>query len=275
MYKLRILSLGAGVQSTTLFLMACDGLIPKFDAAIFADTGWESAHTYQLLHELKQKGDGCGIKIITVKAGDVRDVRYKSYPVLMPFYLKNKDGKCGMARRFCTSEVKTNVIVKEIRSMLGLQRYQRADKDSVEMVIGFSFDEIQRSTLAKKRLIVFSFPLITDLKMTREDCEMWLFVNYPHLRVRRSACIGCPYKNNSEWSELKYKRPEEWIQAVEYDKQIRDSTDLFVAGFLHKSRIPLQEADLSIIEKPNQLELFETCKDQRGIEIIKTMVETL
>ena len=33
---LNILSLGAGVQSTTLALMACDGTLPGLDAAIFA-----------------------------------------------------------------------------------------------------------------------------------------------------------------------------------------------------------------------------------------------
>ena len=40
--RLRVLSLGAGVQSTTLALMAAHGEIdPMPDCAIFADTGWE------------------------------------------------------------------------------------------------------------------------------------------------------------------------------------------------------------------------------------------
>src|SRR5437764_521642 len=39
---LRVLSLGAGVQSTTVLLMAMRGEIrDKLDCAIFADTGWE------------------------------------------------------------------------------------------------------------------------------------------------------------------------------------------------------------------------------------------
>ena len=38
----RILSLGAGVQSSTMALMADQGAFgDKPDAAIFADTGWE------------------------------------------------------------------------------------------------------------------------------------------------------------------------------------------------------------------------------------------
>jgi hypothetical protein len=31
------------VQSSTLLLLAVQGRIPSFDAAIFADTGWEPA----------------------------------------------------------------------------------------------------------------------------------------------------------------------------------------------------------------------------------------
>ncbi len=37
----RFLSLGAGIQSSTLVVLAAHGRIPTFDAAIFADTGWE------------------------------------------------------------------------------------------------------------------------------------------------------------------------------------------------------------------------------------------
>jgi hypothetical protein len=40
--RLRVLSLGAGVQSTTLALLAAHGEVgPMPDCAIFADTRWE------------------------------------------------------------------------------------------------------------------------------------------------------------------------------------------------------------------------------------------
>src|SRR5436305_1172776 len=45
--RLRVLSLGAGVQSTTIALMAAHGEItPMPDCAIFADTGAEPAQVY-------------------------------------------------------------------------------------------------------------------------------------------------------------------------------------------------------------------------------------
>lgn len=48
--KLRCLSLGTGVQSTTMALMAARGaLTPMPDCAIFADTGWEPEAVYDHL----------------------------------------------------------------------------------------------------------------------------------------------------------------------------------------------------------------------------------
>ena len=46
---LKILSLGAGVQSTALLLMSIRGEVERFDCAIFADTGWEPAVVYEHL----------------------------------------------------------------------------------------------------------------------------------------------------------------------------------------------------------------------------------
>lgn len=53
---IRTLSLGAGVQSTTIYLLACEGVIPPFDAAIFADTGWEPRRVYEHLERLERYG---------------------------------------------------------------------------------------------------------------------------------------------------------------------------------------------------------------------------
>ena len=69
----KILSLGAGVQSSTIFLMGCYGELQErlgetFETAIFADTGWESKEVYEWLEFLKFEGEKHGIKIHTVVA---------------------------------------------------------------------------------------------------------------------------------------------------------------------------------------------------------------
>lgn len=42
---LKVLSLGAGVQSSALLLMSCRGVLPRIDAAVFADTRFEPSGT--------------------------------------------------------------------------------------------------------------------------------------------------------------------------------------------------------------------------------------
>lgn len=51
----RFLSLGAGVQSSTLALMIAHGEIEPVDAAIFADTQWEPSHVYDWLDWLEKQ----------------------------------------------------------------------------------------------------------------------------------------------------------------------------------------------------------------------------
>lgn len=59
--RLRAISLGAGVQSSTLLMMADKGEIgPRPDLAIFADTGWEPPEVYRNLSWLQKN---CSIPI--------------------------------------------------------------------------------------------------------------------------------------------------------------------------------------------------------------------
>jgi len=69
---LTCLSLGAGVQSSTVFLMVCDGVLPKLDCAIFADTGWEPPAVYEHLAWLEKRGRVAGIPVYRVSAGNLR-----------------------------------------------------------------------------------------------------------------------------------------------------------------------------------------------------------
>jgi 3'-phosphoadenosine 5'-phosphosulfate sulfotransferase (PAPS reductase)/FAD synthetase len=71
---LRVLSLGAGVQSTSLLLLAAEGGLPALDAAIFADTGWEPRAVYEHLDRLEREvARPAGIPILRVSSGNIRD----------------------------------------------------------------------------------------------------------------------------------------------------------------------------------------------------------
>jgi 3'-phosphoadenosine 5'-phosphosulfate sulfotransferase (PAPS reductase)/FAD synthetase len=97
---LRLLSLGAGVQSTTVLLLACEGEIPPFDVALFADTGWEPRAVYANLERLSAHAQRHGIPVHQVSAGNIRadalDPKYRF--VSMPLHTLNPDGSRGLAR---------------------------------------------------------------------------------------------------------------------------------------------------------------------------------
>jgi hypothetical protein len=84
MEGLRILNLGAGVQSTTVFLMAHEGLIPPIDHAIFADTQEEPEAVYQHLDWLKRISTVTGpVPLIHVgTAGKLGDNTVRIHPGL-------------------------------------------------------------------------------------------------------------------------------------------------------------------------------------------------
>lgn len=70
----RVLSLGAGVQSTAVALLAAAGRIDPLDAAIFSDTGWEPASVYRQLDRLEAEVlEPAGIPLYRVSNGNIRE----------------------------------------------------------------------------------------------------------------------------------------------------------------------------------------------------------
>ena len=124
--SLRILSLGAGVQSSTMALMADAGEFGvKPDAAVFADTGWEPEPVIKHLEYLKNV---ISYPIHIVKKGNIQDDIIKALSpggnqfASAPFYTLNEQGKKGMGRRQCTREYKITPIAKKIREIFGLTK---------------------------------------------------------------------------------------------------------------------------------------------------------
>lgn len=103
---MKVLSLGAGVQSTTLALMAASGELGEMpDCAIFADTGWEPKAVYEHLEKLQE---ALPFPVHVVSAGDIRsDIIKRSNTTgqrfaAVPWFMKMPDGKPAMGRRQCT-----------------------------------------------------------------------------------------------------------------------------------------------------------------------------
>ena len=263
---LRILSLGAGVQSSTLALMIEHGELPQIDAAIFADVKGEPKKVYEWLEYLKTKITSYPIHVVTWRdlKQDILDAakgEYKAFTA--PFYTKNTlTGKKGLLRRQCTNSYKVQPVIQEIRRLLGLKKGEKRKAGTqVELLMGISKDEIVRMRKNQLNYINNVYPLV-DKNMTRKDCIEWMEDNF-YPTPPRSACTFCPYHSNKEWLDIKNGDPEEWKEVVEMDRAIRNQErfkeknkdqEVIDEIFLHRSCKPIDEVDFENEKNKDQLD---------------------
>lgn len=244
---MRVLSLGAGVQSSTLLLMACEGEL-QIDAAIFADTQWEPAAVYDWLTVLEKRAEAAGIPIYRVTAGNIRKRALEgTSDSWMPLHVINRRGQAGILRRQCTKNYKIRPIARQVRALGG------GPKNPVTMIIGISVDEYQRMRTSDVKFITNEYPLV-DQRMARQDCVKWLG-DHGYSTPSKSSCVGCPYRNNAGWRAL---TPIEFADAVAFDHEMRDIRNARVQAFLHTSLVPLDMADLRSEQDRGQTEMFES-----------------
>ena len=264
--RLTVISLGAGVQSSTMALMANEGLItPMPTCAIFADTQNEPKYIYEYLDYLK------GIlkyPVHTVTKGNIKEDMLKpttggyTFPTA-PFYTL-KNGKKGMVMRQCTNDYKIQVIRKKIRELLGLKRYQHVKKDMfVEQWIGISKDEIMRKKDARDKFITNRWPLLEE-EMSRQDCIDWM-KGHEYKMPEKRACNMCPFHDDKYWAKLKKNHPEEFADAVDTDVKVRNlGRDKEAELFIHKTCKPLSEVEFDTEE--DQLDMFDNvCEGMCGV----------
>ena len=189
-YPKRVLSLGAGVQSTTLLLMMIHGEIPKADAVIFADTGWEPKIVYTHLSKLQALMAENNMPFYLVTAGNIRQdaLNPNKKFASMPLYTLKPDGNKSMVRRQCTREYKIDPVNKMQRQLAGLKKGERCKEHRITTVIGISYDESQRMRDPQFSWIRNDYPLV-DMKITRQDCIKWC-ADHGYDRPPRSACIA-------------------------------------------------------------------------------------
>ncbi len=271
--ELTVISLGGGVQSSVLALMAVAGVIrPLPDYAIFADTGWEPQGVYDHIAWLETQ---LPFPVHRVSAGDIRaDLIAGRNSTGQPFtsipvYVESLDGgKTSIVRRQCTREYKLSPIETELRDLLGLGYRERVPEGVfAELWIGISTDEAAfRMKDSRQRWIAHRWPLL-ERDFSRDNCRAWFAERYPGQSLPRSACIGCPYHTDAEWSAMRRDDPVSWRDAVEVDRALRTNERAERFGgemYLHKSRVPLNEIAFHSSER--QMRLFEEeCEGMCGV----------
>ena len=274
---LNVISLGAGVQSSTMALMAAEGEItPMPEAAIFADTGWEPAEVYTHLDWLEKQ---LPFPVYRVGNGDIRaDIlaRAKLHTreetralegekASLPLFM----GGGGMLNRQCTRSYKIEPVTKKTKELLGIKPRQRTPKEPVVNTwIGISMDECSRMKDSQDKWRNNHYPLIGK-RMSRTDCKEWFAKHYPDNHLPRSACIGCPYHSDVEWRDMKLNDPVSFQDAVDFDHALREHGNFSILkekAYLHKSAKPLDEIDFRSLEDMGQINMFENeCEGMCGV----------
>ena len=269
----RVLSLGAGVQSSVMALMLSTRPTPLTkagykppDYAIFADTGWESQAVYDHLDWLQYK---LRFPLHRVQSGNLRDNAYAGKNIRgenfmeIPLFTLHSSGKKGMMRRYCTSIYKIKPIVQCIREQEGVGYNKGFPKiREIFMYIGISYDEAERMSDSKIKWIVNQYPLV-DAGLTRQDCIDWFKVRWPDRELPRSACVICPYRRNAEWMRLSEQERDD---AISFDERLRElPSGEGYTYYLHENREPLADVfdklDSDGVESP----FVEECEGFCGL----------
>jgi len=259
---IHIISLGAGVQSSTMALMAaCGEITPMPSAAVFADTQAEPKSVYTWLDWL-EKQLPFPVRRVTEKDGlekDALTIRHKKdgsgswVPSGVPHFSINQDGSFGHGPRQCTQDFKLAPIRREERRIM-----KEIGVKHIIQWVGISLDEAHRMKPSRVQYVTNIWPLI-DLRLRRHDCLRWMEARKFPIPPR-SACSFCPYHSDSEWRRLRDEEPEDFARAVNFEREYRAAKKFTVMRaidyFLHASRVPLDQVDFSTDEDNGQQVMF-------------------
>lgn len=272
---MHILSLGAGVQSSTLALMAAVGEVtPMPSAAIFADTQAEPASVYRWLDWLEKQ---LPFPVYRVTAGSLSDtslrirqrVKTAGKPwgkSLIPAHVANPDGTKGIMGRSCTAEFKILPLRRKQRELAGVKRREKEVR--VITWIGISLDEVHRMKPSRDKWCENRWPLI-EKEMTRHDCKRWM-ESHGFPMPPRSACIYCPFHSDNEWRRLRDEEPAEFAAAVKFERDLQEvkrvTYNMNGVPFLHASLKPLDKVDFTTDTERGQGDLFgNECEGLCGV----------
>ena len=222
---MKILSFGAGMQSTALALMSCENafaktdgkelpypLVPIYDIVIFCDLGLEPVWVRKQADFVRRACETAGIRYKELDAPLYQDLMRdfgKKRVVSIPWWTIDEKGHKSKFPRNCTLDYKVQVISKYVRwELLGYRKHQRLrdeDKKAHEMHLGFSFEEKKRCKESPNPMFVNKFPLV-DMMLERKD-------NYAYIKdvwgldTKASACCFCPFHRNYFFEHLKHNEP--------------------------------------------------------------------
>ena len=231
---MKILSCGAGMQSTALALISCAQAhgevrypqVPRYDAVIYCDLGIEPAWVPEQVQFIEQACREAGIPFYILQSDLYQDYMRNfgsSRVSAMPFWTLNADDKPGkIMRRSCTVDYKIIMIQKFVRYyMLGYRPRQwlrSEDTGAHELHIGLSAEERTRSFPSQHKMFVNKFPLI-EMGWERKDTYRYNLEEWG-LDSKASACLICPYHKNYFFHYIQRNYPDDYASVVDFDEML-------------------------------------------------------
>ena len=274
---MKILSCGAGMQSSALHLMSGENAlakirgeppvwpqVPIYDISIFCDLGFEPPWVKKQVEFLANAGHSCGVPLVILDSPlytDFMENFGERRTISIPWWTIKEDGHKSKMPRNCTIDYKVELISKYVRwQLLGYKKGQRLreeDKKAHEMHMGFSAEESRRCKESPNPMFVNKFPLV-EMGLTRADNFAYI-KDVWGLETKASACSFCPFHKNYFFKFLRENEPEQSAQVVGVDELLRDKnpkppmdSDLFISRS-RKRLMDLTDEDC------NDAECFEYC----------------
>lgn len=232
--RAQVLSYGGGTQSVAMALLVLDGVLPRPDLILCADTSREATSTWEYLDLYVRPLIGlAGIKV-EISSHELATVDLYSHKgtLLLPVYTAT-----GKFRTFCSNEWKVAVNERYLRGR-GIK--------SADSWIGYSVDESSRVKGHGESPWFRRYPLL-ELMLSKSDCER-IILSHGMPLPPKSACYMCPHRHNVEWRFLRDNHPADFEKACVLDEEIREDDEQH-SVYLHESRVPLRQANLDAIDR--------------------------
>lgn len=255
---MKILSCGAGMQSTALALISCAQVhsevrypqVPRYDAIIYCDLGIEPAWVPEQVKFIERACREAGIPFYILQSNLYQDYMRNfgtSRVSAMPFWTLNADNEPGkIMRRACTIDYKIVMIQKFVRYyLLGYRPRQwlrSEDAGTHELHIGFSAEEQTRSFPSRNKMFENKYPLI-EMGWERKDTYRYNLEEWG-LDSKASACLICPFHKNYFFQHIKHHFPADYDSVVRFDdmlEQRQPHTKIMNRIFLSRSRKQIRD----------------------------------
>ena len=213
-------SLSGGKDSTCLLLLMIEQGLP-IDAVVWADTGMEFPEMHEHIAKVDQHlYRERGLHITTLRAPKSFEYMMLDEPKQKPSCLENRarlgippygNGWPGIKARWCTGQLKTHQINKELNRLKGRYRLRQ--------YVGIAADEAWRCKSLNYPLVEWG---VTGAQALQLCYDRGFDFGGLYKIYRRASCWCCPFQRIGELRNLRRHHPELWARLLDLDRRARE-----------------------------------------------------